>query len=128
VKEKYFYEHAAGHGLTHDPFNAIVGPRPIGWISIIGKDGTVNLAPCSFFNGFCYRPPIIGFSSNGEKDTLRNARETGEFVWNMADRKLAEAMNQSSAPARYGVDEFELAGLERRQRDWWRRPWWPQLA
>ncbi|MBU6419879.1 MAG: flavin reductase family protein [Proteobacteria bacterium] len=113
MKQKYFYEPAAGHGLAHDPLNAIVGPRPIGWISTIGGNGNVNLAPYSFFNGFCYTPPIIGFSSNGEKDTLRNARETGEFVWNLVDRKLAVAMNQSSAPARYGVDEFELAGLKK---------------
>ncbi len=113
MEQTYFYEPAAGHGLKHDPFNAIIGPRPIGWVSTKGKDGSVNLAPYSFFNGFCYKPPIIGFSSNGEKDSLRNARETGEFVWNLVDRKLAEAMNQSSAAAPYGVDEFELAGLEK---------------
>ena len=110
---KYFYEPATGHGLNHDPFNAIIGPRPIGWVSTKGRDGRVNLAPYSFFNGFCYKPPIIGFSSNGEKDSLHNARETGEFVWNLVDRKLAEAMNQSSAPVPYGMDEFELARLEK---------------
>lgn len=111
--QKYFYEPSAGHGLKHDPFNAIVGPRPIGWVSTKGKDGSVNLAPYSFFNGFCYHPPIIGFSSTAEKDSLRNARETGEFVWNLVDRHLAEAMNQSCAPVPYGTDEFELAGLQK---------------
>lgn len=110
---KYFYEPAQGHGLKHDPFNAIVGPRPIGWVSSKGRDGSVNLAPYSFFNAFCYHPPIIGFSSNGEKDLLRNARETGEFVWNLADRRLAEAMNESCASVPYGEDEFVLAGLEK---------------
>lgn len=113
MAEKYFYEPALGHGLRHNPFNAIIGPRPIGWVSTLGKDGSVNLAPYSFFNGFSYEPPIIGFSSTEEKDSLRNVRETGEFVWNLADRKLAEAMNQSCAPVAYGVDEFELTGLEK---------------
>ncbi len=107
----YFYEPAEGHGLKHDPFNAIVGPRPIGWISTKGTDGTLNLAPYSFFNAFNYKPPIIGFSSNGAKDTLRNARETGEFVWNLATRPLAGQMNASSATVPYGNDEFSLAGL-----------------
>jgi flavin reductase (DIM6/NTAB) family NADH-FMN oxidoreductase RutF len=107
----HVYEPSAGHGLTHDPFNAIVGPRPIGWISTAGADGSLNLAPYSFFNAFNYKPPIIGFSSNGAKDTLRNARESGEFVWNLATRPLAEQMNASSAPVPHGTDEFALAGL-----------------
>ena len=111
--QKYFYEPSAGHGLKHDPFNAIVGPRPIGWVSTKGQDGSVNLAPYSFFNAFCYHPPIIGFSSVGPKDSLRNVRETGEFVWNLADRGLAEAMNASCAAVPYGTDEFTLAGLEK---------------
>lgn len=109
--DTHFYEPAAGHGLAHDPFNAIVGPRPIGWISSLGADGSRNLAPYSFFNGFNYKPPIIGFSSTGSKHSLRNARETGEFVWNLATRPLAEAMNASCAPVPYGEDEFGLAGL-----------------
>ena len=66
------YSPAEGHGLPHDPFNAIVGPRPIGWISSRGAGGAINLAPYSFFNGFNYTPPIIGFSSVGYKDTVRN--------------------------------------------------------
>ncbi len=109
--EMHVYEPALGHGLKHDPFNSIIGPRPIGWISSKGADGSINLAPYSFFNGFNYTPPIIGFSSTSLKDTLRNCQETGEFVWNLATRDLAEAMNQTSAPAPYGRNEFELAGL-----------------
>jgi flavin reductase (DIM6/NTAB) family NADH-FMN oxidoreductase RutF len=109
--ESFFYEPAAGHGLAHDPFNAIVGPRPIGWVSSQGMDGSVNLAPYSFFNAFNYKPPIIGFASNGAKHSLRNVRERGEFVWNLATSALAEQMNATSATVPYGVDEFELAGL-----------------
>jgi flavin reductase (DIM6/NTAB) family NADH-FMN oxidoreductase RutF len=109
--KNHFYEPALGHGLLHDPFNAIVGPRPIGWVSTRGNDGSVNLAPYSFFNAFNYVPPIIGFASVTAKDSLRNSRETGEFVWNLATRALAEAMNASSAPAPYGTNEFGLAGL-----------------
>ncbi len=107
----YHYEPAQGHGLPHDPFNAIVGPRPIGWISSRGANGGVNLAPYSFFNAFNYIPPIIGFSSIGAKDTLRNIRETREFVWNLVTRPLAEAMNASCAPVPPEVNEFGLAGL-----------------
>ena len=111
--EPYFYEPARGHGLKHYPFNAIVGPRPIGWVSTMGADGSVNLAPYSFFNAFSYTPAIIGFCSNGAKDSLRNARETGEFVWNLVTRELGEQMNESCAAVPYGVDEFVLAGLEK---------------
>ena len=109
----HFYEPSQGHGLPHDPFNAIVGPRPIGWISSQDAQGQVNLAPYSFFNAFNYTPPIIGFASLGEKDSLRNIRETGEFAWNLATRPLAEQMNASCAAVAHGVDEFDLAGLER---------------
>ena len=83
----HFYEPARGHGLPHDPFNAIIGPRPIGWISSRSEDGILNLAPYSFFNAFNYVPPIIGFSSQGRKDTLKNIEATGEFVWNLATRR-----------------------------------------
>ena len=109
--EQYFYEPAKGHGLPHDPFNAIIGPRPIGWISSQAADGVLNLAPYSFFNAFNYTPPIIGFCSLGRKDSLRNVEQNGEFVWNLATRTLAEAMNRSCAPAPPEVDEFVLAGL-----------------
>lgn len=105
------YEPRLGHRLPHDPFNAIVGPRPIGWISTLAADGVANLAPYSFFNAFAYRPPIVGFSSEGYKDTVRNVEATGEFVWNLVTRPLAEAMNLSCAACPPEVDEFELAGL-----------------
>jgi flavin reductase (DIM6/NTAB) family NADH-FMN oxidoreductase RutF len=107
----YFYEPANGHGLRHDPFNSIVGPRPIGWIASRDGRGVLNLAPYSFFNAFNYSPPIIGFASIGYKDTVRNIGQTREFVWNLATRPVAEAMNQSSAPVSPDVDEFALAGL-----------------
>lgn len=107
----HFYQPALGHGLLHDPFNAIVAPRPIGWISSHDKEGRLNLAPYSFFNGFNYTPPIIGFSSIGRKDSMRNVEQTGEFVWNLVARVNAEAMNATSAPVGPEVDEFVLAGL-----------------
>ena len=107
----HFYEPAQGHGLPHDPFNAMVGPRPIGWISSQSAAGVLNLAPYSFFNAFNYTPPIVGFASIGAKDSLHNIRETGEFGWNLATRPLAERMNASCAAVPPEVDEFELAGL-----------------
>ncbi|MDR0260689.1 MAG: flavin reductase family protein [Comamonas sp.] len=105
------YEPSQGHRLPHDPFNAIVGPRPIGWISSISSSGVRNLAPYSFFNAFNYVPPIVGFASVGRKDSLNNIEATGEFVWNLASESLAEAMNQSCAAVGPDVDEFALAGL-----------------
>ena len=109
--DTHYYEPAKGHGLPHDPFNAIVGPRPIGWISSHDLEGRLNLAPYSFFNAFNYTPPIIGFASVGRKDSLNNIEQTGEFVWNLATRALAEQMNQSCAAVGPEVDEFELSGL-----------------
>jgi flavin reductase (DIM6/NTAB) family NADH-FMN oxidoreductase RutF len=108
-----FYEPRLGHGLPHNPFNAIVGPRPIGWIGSLSADGVANLAPYSFFNAFNYTPPIVGFSSTSEKDSLRNIRATGEFTWNLVTRPLAERMNTTSAAVDPEVDEFALAGLAR---------------
>lgn len=105
------YEPRLGHGLPHDPFNAIVGPRPIGWISTQSATGATNLAPYSFFNAFNYVPPIVGFASIGYKDTVRNVQATGEFVWNLATRDLAEVMNQSCAAVPPEVSEFNLTGL-----------------
>ena len=110
-QEFYFYEPRNGHQLPHDPFNAIVGPRPIGWISSQSSSGQVNLAPYSFFNAFNYTPPIVGFSSIGYKDTVRNIEQTGEFVWNLVTRELTSAMNQSAAAVSPDVNEFTLAGL-----------------
>jgi Conserved protein/domain typically associated with flavoprotein oxygenases, DIM6/NTAB family len=91
--------------------NAIVGPRPIGWVSSLSASGQRNLAPYSFFNCFNYHPPIIGFASSGWKDSVRNISESKEFVWNLATRPLAEAMNESSASVPPEQDEFALAGL-----------------
>jgi flavin reductase (DIM6/NTAB) family NADH-FMN oxidoreductase RutF len=111
AKDLHYYEPKSGHGLKHDPFNAIIAPRPIGWISSRDAKGNVNLAPYSFFNGFCYVPPIIGFSSTSRKDSLANIQETGEFVWNLATMDLAKQMNATAAHVARDVDEFSIAGL-----------------
>ena len=110
-KDLYFYEPSKGHGLKHDPFNAIIAPRPIGWISSRDTKGHVNLAPYSFFNAFCYHPPIIGFSSTNWKDSAANIQETGEFVWNLATMDLAKQMNATAAHVAHEVSEFTVAGL-----------------
>ena len=107
----HVYEPANGHGLAHDPFNSIVGPRPIGWISSRDASGRLNLAPYSFFNAFNYKPPIVGFSSTGYKDSVGNIEATGEFGWSLATLPLAEKMNLTCAAVPPEVDEFELAGL-----------------
>lgn len=110
-KDLHYYEPRNGHGLKHDPFNAIIAPRPIGWVSSRDARGNVNLAPYSFFNGFCYKPPIIGFSSTSWKDSVANIQETGEFVWNLATMDLAKQMNATAAHVAHGVSEFSIAGL-----------------
>ncbi len=97
--------------LPHDPFKAIVAPRPIGWISTRSLDGRINLAPYSFFNGFSSVPPVVGFSSEGLKDSASFARESGEFVANLATFDLMKAMSATSAPLPRGDSEFEHAGL-----------------
>ena len=107
----HFYEPRNGHGLKHNPFNAIIAPRPIGWISSRSADGRVNLAPYSFFNAFLYEPPILGFSSISWKDTVKNISDTREFVWNLVTMELGDAMNKTAAPLPHGVSEFEVAGL-----------------
>ncbi len=99
------------HGLSHDPFKAIVTPRPIGWIGSKGRDGSINLSPYSFFNAVCDTPKIIMFSSQGRKDSARNAEETGVFTANFVSRNLVDQMNASSVSVPYGVDEFDVAGL-----------------
>ncbi|MET0674404.1 MAG: flavin reductase family protein [Bradyrhizobium sp.] len=111
AKDLHSYEPKNGHGLKHDPFNAIIAPRPIGWISSRDADGNVNLAPYSFFNAFAYVPPIIGFSSTNWKDSAGNIKDTGEFVWNLATMDLAQHMNATAAHVARDVDEFKLAGL-----------------
>ncbi len=100
------------HGLPHDPFKAIVAPRPIGWISSMSKTGEINLAPYSYFNGVLSRPPVVMFSSEGRKDSLAFISESREFVCNLATWDLREAMNATSAPFARGVNEMERAGLQ----------------
>ena len=100
------------HGLPHDPFKAIVAPRPIGWISAMDKQGRLNLSPYSFFNGVSDRPHMVGFASDGRKDALAFIEETGEFTCSMATYALREAMNKTSASLPRGESEFEFAGLE----------------
>jgi flavin reductase (DIM6/NTAB) family NADH-FMN oxidoreductase RutF len=111
MSETHFCEPRHGHRLPHDPFKAVVAPRPIGWISTVDAEGRPNLAPYSFFNAFCEAPPIVGFSSGGRKDSQRNAEATGEFVVSLATRRHAEALNLTSAPFPPGVSEFEAASL-----------------
>lgn len=107
----HYYASGEPHGLAHDPIKAIVAPRPIGWISTVDGQGHVNLAPYSFFNMFSTTPQILGFGSEGRKDSLRNAVETGEFVWNLAVMPLAAQMNLTSGLYGPEVNEFDLAGL-----------------
>ena len=99
--------------MAHDPFNAIIAPRPIGWISTKSKTGVLNLAPYSFFNALNYTPPIIGFSVVGsKKDSLVNVQETGEFCWNLVSEDLIDAMNTTSKPLAPEESEFDHAGLQ----------------
>jgi flavin reductase (DIM6/NTAB) family NADH-FMN oxidoreductase RutF len=103
--------------LSHNPFNALVAPRPIGWISSIDNAGNVNLAPFSFFNAFSSDPPLVGFAlgskdaQNTPKDTLYNVRQVPEFVANLASYELREQVNLSSATYPREIDEFEQIGL-----------------
>lgn len=99
------------HGLAHDPFKAIIAPRPIGWIGSKGRDGSLNLSPYSFFNAVSDRPKLVMFSSAGRKDSVRNVEETGVFTASLVSRHIVEKMNHSSIAVPYGVNEFELAGL-----------------
>ena len=105
-----FYRPEDGHGLPHNPFNAIVAPRPIGWIGTRGAAGD-NLAPYSFFNAVAYTPPQVMFASTGEKDSVRNIRETAVFSVNVVGASQIAAMNASSAAVAPDVDEFALAGV-----------------
>ena len=100
------------HGMKHDPFKAIVVPRPIGWIGTLSRDGVPNLAPYSFFNAVSDKPPMVMFSSAGIKDSVRNAIDTGEFTCSFASLALARGMNLSAAPVRPDADEFRIAGLQ----------------
>jgi len=113
-----FYRLAEGHGLPHDPFKALITPRPIGWISTVDAEGRANLAPYSFFNGCGDSPPLVMFAQTGRKsrpepvkDTIANVRATGEFACSIVSEALKEAMNATSGTQPPEVDEFELAGL-----------------
>lgn len=107
-----FYETGKrDHDLPHDPFKAIVTPRPIGWISSQDGSGHHNLAPYSFFNAVSDKPPIVMFSSDGMKDSASNAKNTGAFACNIATYALKDAMNATSAPLASGESEFVRAGL-----------------
>lgn len=106
-----FYRPADGHGLPHNPFKAIVAPRPIGWISTRGSQGD-NLAPYSFFNAVASAPPQVIFAGD-LKDSIRNIRETGVFATNVVSEPLWRAMNATSAHLPREVDEFVHAGVEK---------------
>ena len=115
-----FYRPEDGHGLAHNPFNALITPRPIGWISSMDGQGCANLAPYSFFNGVAYFPPQVMFSCTGGKadrgevkDSTSNIIETGVFCVNVVEHAARDAMNISSSDYGREVDEFELAGLEK---------------
>jgi flavin reductase (DIM6/NTAB) family NADH-FMN oxidoreductase RutF len=108
------------HGLAHNPFKALIAPRPIGWISTLDADGRANLAPYSFFNAIADTPPLVMYANTGgktsdgsRKDTLANIRATGEFVHHVVPFALRDAMNRSSGPYPAGADEFEIAGLNK---------------
>ncbi|MBL4740356.1 MAG: flavin reductase family protein [Sneathiella sp.] len=112
-----FYETSEHHGLKHNPFKAIVSPRPIGWVSSMDKEGVLNLAPFSFFNAMSDNPPtvVLGFSGShsegGPKDTLANIEETGEFVCNVVTYDIRDAMNATSEMTARATNEFELGNL-----------------
>ena len=115
-----FYIPSDGHGLPHNPFNAIVSPRPIGWISSRGGDGQDNLAPYSFFNAVAYDPPQVMFASTSvksdrgdTKDSVANIRDTRVFCVNIVEYAMRDAMNRTSGPWARGVDEFADAGIEK---------------
>ncbi|SES14109.1 NADH-FMN oxidoreductase RutF, flavin reductase (DIM6/NTAB) family [Tranquillimonas rosea] len=115
-----FYRPEDGHGLPHNPFNAVVTPRPIGWVSTRGADGSENLAPYSFFNAVAYVPPQVMFASTSAKpdrgdtkDSMANVRDTGHFCINIVEYAMMDVMNTSSGPWDRDVDEFEKAGIER---------------
>ncbi len=119
-----FYRPEDGHGLRHNPFNAIVTPRPIGWIATRGTDGSENLAPYSFFNAVAYVPPQVMFASTSAKpdrgdtkDSVSNIRETGVFAVNIVEYAMRDVMNVTSGPWEREVDEFDKAGIERAECD-----------
>jgi flavin reductase (DIM6/NTAB) family NADH-FMN oxidoreductase RutF len=107
-----FYATSDGHGLPHDPFKAIVAPRPIGWISALSRKGELNLSPYSYFNAVSARPPVVMFSSEGHKDAVAFIEETGEFTCSLVTKALDQQMNLTSAPLPRGASEYQHSGLE----------------
>jgi len=103
--------------LKHNPINALIAPRPIGWIATQAKDGSINLAPFSYFNAFAADPPVVAFAPNSKntegqsKDTLANLRDVPEFTVNIVSKELAEQMNQTSADYVHGISELSEVGL-----------------
>ncbi|MEM6482197.1 MAG: flavin reductase family protein [Pseudomonadota bacterium] len=115
-----FYRPEDGHGLPHNPFNAIVTPRPIGWVATRGETGAENLAPYSFFNAVAYVPPQVMFASTSTKpdrgdtkDSVANIRETGVFCVNIVEYAMRDVMNVTSGALSKDVDEFDHAGIAR---------------
>jgi len=108
----YAYNQRDRQTLPHDPFKALIAPRPVGWISSRSRSGALNLAPYSFFNAFSSAPPILGFSSEQKKDSVSFIEETGEFTWSMATYALRHEMNLTGTTLPRGVSEFDYAGLE----------------
>ncbi|MEM1236666.1 MAG: flavin reductase family protein [Pseudomonadota bacterium] len=111
-----FYRPSEGHGLPHNPFNAVITPRPIGWISTRGAGGD-NLAPYSFFNGVAYQPPQVMFASTGAKedrgdtkDSVTLIRESGVFCVNIVEYAARDTMNATAGPVPAEVDEFTHSG------------------
>ena len=117
-----YYDPSEGHGLPHNPLNAIVSPRPIGWISTRSYEGIDNLAPYSFFNAVAYTPPQVMFSAtsskvdqDGTKDTVANIRETGVFCVNIVSEQQISVMNKSSQALSKEIDEFEFSGIKKQE-------------
>lgn len=100
------------HGLKHDPFKALVAPRPIGWVSTVDKNDVLNLAPYSFFNAVSERPHYVMFVSANRKDSLRNIEDNGEFTCSISTMDTRDGMNISSAQVDSLSDEFALSNLE----------------
>ena len=111
----FYTTQANDHGFPHDPFKAIVTPRPIGWIGSVDKDGVANLAPHSYFNAISDNPYFVIFGSITYKDTVRNIEDTGDFTCSLVSEDMFDAMNSSSVPVEPKVDEFNLAGIKKQE-------------
>jgi flavin reductase (DIM6/NTAB) family NADH-FMN oxidoreductase RutF len=107
----FFQPKLRNHGLPHDPFKALIAPRPIGWISTRAKDGRVNLAPYSYFNALCDDPWLLAFASDGEKDSMVFAKDSGEFAVNIVTAEFLDVMVASSVNAPRGASEFDFTSL-----------------